>query len=298
MGKDGGKRLRAAEPIHKRLLFCLAAASIQNVVIGPAMAYRHVKQRISPPESYPTLVKTYTSRPKLPVRIFFPKSYDRKSPRPLPLLFSIHGGGFVVGDPSDNDLWNFKFCEGHTALVVALNYAKAPANAFPGPRLDLEAQIAAVLADPDLTPHIDPAKVAITGFSAGGSLTMTVSEAPAVRDKITAGIVPIYPVTDLSLAPEQKAKTRRYKPKLAGSRGRDKDPLLAMAGLFDWSCKSFLFFSSFFLSFFPFFPLCWKPPSSSFPCRHSSRPGPVRPVALPHLRQPQRLPQAYVACGM
>lgn len=237
--KDGERRVKAAEPIHRRLMFGLATASIQNVVVGPAMTFRHLKQRIFPTDTNPTIVKSFECRPKLPVRIFFPKSYDRKSPKPLPLLFSIHGGGFVVGDPSDNDIWNFKFCEAHTALVIALNYAKAPANPFPGPRLDLEAQIAAVFADPELTPHIDPAKVAITGFSAGGSLTLTVSEVPAVREKITAGIVPIYPVTDLSLTPEVKAKTRRYKPKLGGSRGKDKDMLVGMAGMFDWSCEFF-----------------------------------------------------------
>lgn len=237
---DGSERLvKGAEPIYKRLAYSLAVTSLQAMVAGPAMTIRHVKQRILPPEEYPTVIKTYECRPKLPVRIFFPKSYDRASPRPLPLplLLSIHGGGFVVGDPSDNDTWNSRFCETQSALVVALNYAKAPANPFPGPRLDLEAQIAAVFADPDLVPHFDPARVGITGFSAGGSLTLTVSQVPAVREKVTAGIVPIYPVTDLSVAPALKAETRRYKPKLGGSRARDKDPLLGPANFFDWSCK-------------------------------------------------------------
>lgn len=272
IASDSDKRLKAAVPIHKRLLFGLATASIQNVIVGPAMTYRGLKQRIFPPDTNPTVVKTLASRPKLPVRIFFPKSYDRTSPRPLPLLLSIHGGGFVVGDPSDNDIWNSKFCEKHSALVIALNYAKAPANPYPGPRQDLEAQIADIFADPELTPHIDPAKVGITGFSAGGSLTMTVSEIPAVREKVTAGIVPIYPVTDLSITPEVKAKTRRYKPKLGGSRGREKDPLAGMAAIFDWSCTSS-------------YSLPPPPPSSldacnmlipspSLPsCRHSSRSG-------------------------
>lgn len=262
---DGDKRVKAAVPIHKRLLFGLATASIQNVVVGPAMTYRNLKQRIFPTDTAPTITKSFECRPKLPVRIFFPKSYDRNSPKPLPLLFSIHGGGFVVGDPSDNDIFNFKFSETQTALVIALNYAKAPANPFPGPRLDLEAQITAVFADPELTPHIDPAKVAITGFSAGGSLTLTVSEVPAVREKITAGIVPIYPVTDLSLTPEVKAKTRRYKPKLGGSRGKDKDMLVGMAGMFDWSCKCHPYPIVFFKC----------TPAHLFPCRHSSWSGSV-----------------------
>lgn len=235
---DHGNHVQAAQPVYKRLLYGAAVSSIQNLVVGPAMSFRHLKQRLMPPDTYPTEIKTYKERPRLPVHLFFPKSYDRSSPRPLPLLLSIHGGGFVVGDPSDNDLWNSRFSEVHSALVVGLNYAKAPGNPFPGPRRDLEVLIGAIFDDAELRPHIDTAKVGVMGFSAGGSLTMTVSQSPAVRDRVTAGIVPIYPVTDLSLDPAQKAETRRYKPGLGGTRGSMKDALLPAAPLFDWSCES------------------------------------------------------------
>ncbi|KAF3765208.1 alpha/beta-hydrolase [Cryphonectria parasitica EP155] len=199
------------------------------------MGVRHLRQRLFPDETNPTLIKTYPVRPRLPVRIFFPKSYDRTSPQQLPLLFSIHGGGFVLGEPSDNDPWNSSFSEKHKALVVALHYAKAPANHYPGPRVDLEALIAAVFADQELAAHINPDKVGITGFSAGGNLALTVSEVPAVRDRITAGVVPIYPVTDFATSPDAKRATRRYKPKLLGSRASEKDPLHGIAALFDWA---------------------------------------------------------------
>lgn len=233
----GAERPQVAQPLLKRILYGVAVYSLQYLVIAPAMAIRGFRQRLSPDETHPTEIKTYKERPNLPVRIFFPKSYDRKSPRPLPLLFSIHGGGFVIGEPSDNDLWNRSFSETHSALVIALNYAKAPGNPYPGPRLDLEAQIAAVFDDSELKPHIDAAKVGMMGFSAGGNLTLTVSEVPAVRDRMTAGIVPIYPVTDLSVHRDLKAETRRYKPNLAGTRGSPKDTLKAVAPLFDWSCE-------------------------------------------------------------
>lgn len=225
----------AAKPLLTRVLYTLAVNAMQLVVVGPAMAMRHWKQRRSPPDDYPTLIKTYPSRPRLPVRIFFPAAYDRQSQSPLPLLLSIHGGGFVVGDPSDNDAWNHLFANQHNALVVAVNYAKAPANPFPGPLSDLEAQINAVFADEELKPHIDPAKVGLVGFSAGGNLCLTISQFPSIRERITAGIVPIYPVTDLSITPQQKATTRHYKTALHGARGTTRDPLLALADAFDWS---------------------------------------------------------------
>lgn len=234
-GQD--KQLCPRKPLLTRVLYGLAVNAMQLLVVGPAMMVRHWKQGRSPPDEYPTIIKTYASRPRLPVRVFFPKAYDRQSRSSpgLPLLLSIHGGGFVVGDPSDNDAWNHLFANQHNALVVALNYAKAPGSPFPGPLADLEAQIDAVFADEQLMPHVDKARVGLVGFSAGGNLTLTISQFPSVRDRITAGIVPIYPVTDLSITPEQKAATRRYKPALHGARGATQDPLLKLADAFDWS---------------------------------------------------------------
>lgn len=38
-----------------------------------------------------------------------------------------------MGSPQDNDAWNAKFAVKYGSAVIALNYAKAPKNAFPGP---------------------------------------------------------------------------------------------------------------------------------------------------------------------
>lgn len=235
---DHDKQLFPRKPLLTRVLYALAVNAMQLLVVGPAMMMRHWKQRRSLPTTYPTIIKTYPSRPRLPVRIFFPESYDRTQSRStpgLPLLLSIHGGGFVVGDPSDNDIFNHAFANQHNALVVALNYAKAPGSPFPGPLADLEAQIDAVFADDELATHFDAAKVGLMGFSAGGNLTLTISQFPKVRERITAGIVPVYPVVDFSITPQQKASTRRYKPALHGARGATRDPLLSLADAFDWS---------------------------------------------------------------
>lgn len=49
----------------------------------------------------------------------------------MPLCFTIHGGGFIMGTPQDNDAWNAKFASRYSATVVALNYNKAPKTTFP-----------------------------------------------------------------------------------------------------------------------------------------------------------------------
>lgn len=38
-----------------------------------------------------------------------------------------------MGSPQDNDAWNAKYAVKYGAAVIALNYAKAPKNPFPGP---------------------------------------------------------------------------------------------------------------------------------------------------------------------
>lgn len=204
------------------------------------MALRDWQPGQNPPETEPSIIKTYESRPQLPIRIFFPESYRYNDPvgpegarPPLPTLFTIHGGGFVFGDPSDNDAWNYIFSNLHNALVIALNYAKAPGSPFPGAVADLEALVPAVLADPDLAPCIRQDKVGMAGFSAGGNLTLSINENPAIREKITAGVVPIYPPVDFSVPPKLKSETRRYKPALGGVRGADKDFLLDVSEAFN-----------------------------------------------------------------
>ncbi|KAB5578828.1 Alpha/Beta hydrolase protein [Coniochaeta sp. 2T2.1] len=220
------------EPLHKKIAYAAAVSALQTLLIAPVSFVRDVKAKISRPATAPDLIKIYPVRSSLPVRIFFPKTYDRTSTTPLPTLFTIHGGGFVMGSSSDNDYWNSSFANEQSALVVALNYAKAPLNAYPHQTADVEALFLAALEDETLP--IDTDRVAMAGWSAGGNLTLSVAQRDTVRDRLKA-VVPIYPVCDFSLPASTKPATRQFKPSLGGFRGKDSDYLLAMAPLFDWS---------------------------------------------------------------
>jgi acetyl esterase/lipase len=171
----------------------------------------------------------------LPRSIFFPKTYDQTSPDSLPLIFSIHGGGFCIGDPEDDDEWNRGFSDMHNFLVVELNYSKAPSSPFPVATHDLEALMLAVIDDESLP--IDKSRVAVSGFSAGGNLALSVCQLPSIREKIKpSAAAPIYPVLDQSITTEYKVKTRHFKPDLgAGMRGQTTDFLSGMAPVFNWS---------------------------------------------------------------
>lgn len=221
-------------PLLTRLAYAAIAFALQNFLVAPSILFIKIRHQLKPPRIRPDIVKNYPCRPRLPVRIFFPATYDPAQPRELPVLFTIHGGGFVLGAPHDTDGWNHQFCNSHGALVVALNYAKAPGHPFPGPIHDVGALLLAVLDDPALSKHIDADRVALLGWSAGASLTLAAAQIPQVRSRLSA-VVPMYPAADVTVSWAEKEKLRRYKPELGGLRANSRDYLADISKLFMWA---------------------------------------------------------------
>jgi len=170
--------------------------------------------------------------------IFLPKSHDPASSQKLPTLFTIHGGGFVVGTPEENDAWNAAFAARFPVLVIALNYAKAPVSVFPTAVYDVEQLLLAALADDSLP--IDHGRVATLGFSAGGNLALSVSTLPSLRGgdsgpRRVHAAVPVYAVLDFTVPQAAKTRSRPYKPALGGVRGKTYDLLTMITPVFDWA---------------------------------------------------------------
>ncbi|KAJ4127794.1 hypothetical protein NW768_008069 [Fusarium equiseti] len=195
-----------------------------------------IKERFIMPKNGPTFIKRYPCRPKLPLRIFYPKNFDPKAGKKLPTILSIHGGGFVVGNPRDDDLFNHTFANMHSIIVIALNYTKAPRARFPTPTYDLEQLVLAVLSDSSLP--IDHERVALMGASAGGNLALSVSILPSMCGtgdgvRRIKTVIPLYPVVDVSVTRDFKIQHRQYKPSLGGFRANPVDYLLRLSPVFD-----------------------------------------------------------------
>jgi acetyl esterase/lipase len=106
-----------------------------------------------------------SQNPQVTVRVHRPKGAKGA----LPCVYSIHGGGYIIGS---NDMDDVKFdvwCPRFNVVGVSVEYRLAPETPYPGPLEDCYVGLkwthehAAELG-------IDPDKIGITGVSAGGGL--------------------------------------------------------------------------------------------------------------------------------
>jgi acetyl esterase/lipase len=157
--------------------------------------------------------------------VWIPSSYKAGNSPLLPLLIDIHGGGFSIGHPTADDSDNAILCHKHGICVVSINYRKAPRNPFPIPAQDAAALIQAVLDDPDLP--VDKTKVAVAGYSAGGTLSLTATQLNSLFDRVK-GVVAYYPTTEPGREIQKRIDSCVLPP-------NGNDILKALSPAFNWS---------------------------------------------------------------
>ncbi|WP_443076587.1 alpha/beta hydrolase [Streptomyces sp. TRM 70361] len=88
---------------------------------------------------------------------------------PLPAVYGIHGGGYVLGSPDADHDWNLMLCRELAALVVSVDYRLAPEHPFPAPLEDCYAGLCWLVEN---TAELDvlPDRIAVWGDSAGAGL--------------------------------------------------------------------------------------------------------------------------------
>ncbi|MCX6395962.1 MAG: alpha/beta hydrolase [Propionibacteriales bacterium] len=142
--------------------------------------------------------------------IYRPEGVDLSN---APVLIQVHGGGWTIGDKSQQGLLLMNRMAARGWVCVAVNYRLAPKNPFPAQIIDVKRSIAWVKENIAAYGG-DPSYVVLTGGSAGGHLSSLAALTPGIReyqpgfeevDTRVAACVPFYGVYDMGGVTGEKA---------------------------------------------------------------------------------------------
>lgn len=124
------------------------------------------------------------------------KVYTPKGDGPFPAIVYFHGGGWVLATPDTYDASARALCAMAGAVVVSVDYRRAPEHKFPAAHEDAYAALQHVIANAARF-RADPARVAVAGESAGANL----ATAACITAGSRGGVQPVhqllvYPIAD------------------------------------------------------------------------------------------------------
>ena len=123
------------------------------------------------------------------VRLFRPAN----ATTPGPALLWIHGGGYVIGSPAQDDVLCRRFCRELGTTVAAVEYRLAPEHPYPASLEDCYSALTWLAG----LPAVDPSRVAIGGASAGGGLAAALALLARDRGEISLSAqLLVYPMLD------------------------------------------------------------------------------------------------------
>ena len=142
------------------------------------------------------------------IRIYTPKT----GTAPYPIIVYYHGGGFVIADINVYGASTQGLCEQTGAVVVSVEYPKAPEHKFPASHTVCFDAYKWVLKNAG-TINGDTAKIALVGESAGGNLAANISMmARASKIKVPVYQVLVYPIANNDVNDESYVKYADAKP--------------------------------------------------------------------------------------
>ncbi len=138
------------------------------------------------------LVPGPAGAPDVELHIYRPKA----ATGPLPCVFHIHGGGYVIGAARHQEAMHRPLAAALGCAIVSVDYRLAPETVFPGAIEDCYAGLAWTFAQAaDL--GLDTARIGVTGESAGGGLAAALALMARDRGEYSLAFQHlIYPMID------------------------------------------------------------------------------------------------------
>ncbi|MBE3044398.1 alpha/beta hydrolase [Candidatus Bathyarchaeota archaeon] len=156
------------------------------------------------------------------ISVYTPEGYagarSARRGRGFPVVVNFHGGGFTLGSGTDDARFGRFVLERCGAVFVSVDYRLAPEYPFPTAVDDgADALLYLILNAAEL--HIDPHRIATSGFSAGGNLAITTplrlhsflaeNKAPTPEHRVVA-VASWYPITDYTITrASRRARAKR-----------------------------------------------------------------------------------------
>ncbi len=151
---------------------------------------------IAPTPVFKTEDKTIgTKTSSVNIRLYYPSAAKN-----LNIIFNIHGGALVGGDLDTHDNISRLLCAKTNAVVVAVDYKKAPENPYPASILDCETVLNWIKTNANSI-NGNAQKIVLLGESGGGLLCASLATKQTTSLKVKAMVL-INPALDLRTPPE------------------------------------------------------------------------------------------------
>ena len=133
----------------------------------------------------------------VPVRIYRPAAVASGTAPPILLLF--HGGGYALGDIGTHDNMARYYCAHAGVVVINVDYRRSPEHKFPTGFEDCYAVLSwAATRGGEI--GANPARIAVTGDSAGGNFSAALCQAAQSRNGPAISFQAlVYPAVDQSV---------------------------------------------------------------------------------------------------
>lgn len=129
---------------------------------------------------------------KIQLRIYKPKSINEA----MPVLVWMHGGGYIVGNPNQDDVSCIQYVREAGITVVSVDYRLAPKHPFPAGLEDCYSALKWIISNAQQL-GIDNKRIAVGGGSAGAGLAASLAQFAHDQNEIKIIFqLLVYPMLD------------------------------------------------------------------------------------------------------